>query len=105
MVDGKSQVANVATTPPVLVPSIKSPAELSEHLLDYSVRVVRVVESLPHTLAGRRIADQLLRATVSVGAHYEEASAAESREDFVHKLQIGLKELRESNYCSRSSCI
>jgi four helix bundle protein len=63
--------------------------------------VINVVESLPKTLAGRRIGDQLLRSGVSVGAHYEEAQGAESREDFVHKLQIALKELRESNYWLR----
>jgi four helix bundle protein len=63
--------------------------------------VINVVESLPKTLAGRRIGDQLLRSGVSVGAHYEEAQGAESREDFVHKLQIAFKELRESNYWLR----
>ncbi len=36
-----------------------------------------------------------------MGANYEEAQAGESREDFVHKLQIALKELRESNYWLR----
>lgn len=101
MVNGERQVAKVETMPSTPAPSIRSPAELSERLLNYSVRVIRVVESLPQTLAGRRIADQLLRAAVSVGAHYEEAQGAESRGDFVHKLQIGLKELRESSYWLR----
>ncbi len=75
--------------------------DLGERLLDYAVRVVRVAESLPKTLVGRRIADQLLRSGISVGANYEEAQGAESREDFIHKLQIALKELRESNYWLR----
>jgi len=75
--------------------------EVSERLLNYGVGAIRVVESLPRTLAGRRIGDQLLRSSISVGANYEEAQAAESREDFVHKLQIALKELRESNYWLR----
>lgn len=52
-------------------------------------------------MVGRRIGDQLLRSGISVGAHYEEAQAGESREDFVHKLSIALKELRESNYWLR----
>lgn len=75
--------------------------ELNERLLDYAVRVIKVVESLPGTLVARRVADQLLRCSLSAGANYEEARAAESREDFVHKLQIALKELRESNYWLR----
>ena len=72
--------------------------ELSERLLDYGVRVMKLVEAMPRTLAGRRIGDQLLRSGISVGAHYQEARAAESTDDFVHKLQIALKELRESHY-------
>ena len=71
--------------------------DLGERLLEYAARIVRVAESLPKTLVGRRIADQLLRSGTSVGANYEEAQGAESREDFIHKLQIALKELRESN--------
>jgi len=71
--------------------------EVSERLLDYGVRAIRVVESMPRTLVGRRIGDQLLRSSISVGANYEEAQGAESREDFVHKLQIALIEVRESN--------
>ncbi len=78
-----------------------TPHDVSERLLQYGVRVINVVESLPKTLVGRRIGDQLLRSGASVGAHYEEAQGAESREDFVHKLQIALKELRESNYWLR----
>jgi four helix bundle protein len=76
-------------------------SEVSDRLLDYGVRVIKVVESLPRTLVGRRIADQLLRSSMSIGANYEEAQGAESREDFVHKLQIALKEVRESNYWLR----
>ena len=75
--------------------------EVAERFLDYGVRIIKIVESLPHTLVGKRIGDQLLRSGISVGANYEEAQAGESREDFVHKLQIALKELRESNYWLR----
>jgi len=72
--------------------------ELGERLLDFGVRIIKVVEAMPGTLVGRRIGDQLLRSGTSVGANYEEAQAAESKVDFVHKLQLSLKELRESNY-------
>jgi four helix bundle protein len=75
--------------------------ELSERILDFGVRVVKVVGSLPNTLAGRRIGDQLLRSALSVGANFEEAQAAESQADFAHKLQIALKEMREARYWLR----
>ena len=75
--------------------------DLQQRLLEYGVRIIKLVESLPNTLTGRRIADQLLRSGTSVGANYEEARGAESRQDFAHKLQIALKELRESNYWLR----
>ncbi|MGH9445269.1 MAG: four helix bundle protein [Terriglobia bacterium] len=78
-----------------------NPPDLAERLLNYAARIIRVVEALPKTLTGRRVGDQLLRSGTAVGAHYEEARGAESRDDFVHKLQIALKELRESNYWLR----
>ena len=72
--------------------------KIGDRLLDYSARVIKLVDALPNTLVGRRIADQLLRSAMSAGANYEEAQGAESKEDFTHKLQIALKELRESGY-------
>ena len=66
---------------------------LGERLLEYGARIIKLVESLPNTLVGRRVADQLLRSGTSAGANYEEARGAESKDDFVHKLQIALKEL------------
>ena len=62
---------------------------------------MKLVASLPKTPVGRRIGDQLLRSGTSVGANYEEAQGAESKADFTHKLQIALKELRESRYWLR----
>jgi len=75
--------------------------ELGERIVEYAARIIRVVESLPKTLTGRRLGDQLLRSGTSVGANFEEAQAAESKDDFVHKLQVALKELRESKYWLR----
>jgi four helix bundle protein len=75
--------------------------DLGERLLEYGARIIKLVESLPNTLVGRHVAGQLLRCGTSAGANYEEARAAESKDDFVHKLQIALKELRESNYWLR----
>ncbi len=75
--------------------------DLAERLLDYGARIVKLVSALPPTMIGRRIGDQLLRSGTAVGANYEEARAAESQTDFIHKLQLALKEMRESNYWLR----
>ena len=75
--------------------------KIDDRLLDYSARVIKLVDSLPKTLVGRRIADQLLRSAMSAGANYEEAQGAESKVDFTHNLLITLKELRESGYWLR----
>jgi four helix bundle protein len=61
--------------------------DLDERLLEYGARIIKLVESLPRTLVGKRIGDQLLRSGTSVGANYEEAQGAESKSDFAHKLQ------------------
>jgi four helix bundle protein len=73
-----------------------TPRDLSERFLDFADRASTVVEALPDTRVGRRIADQLLRSGTSPLGNYEEACAAESKADFAHKLGICLKEVRES---------
>lgn len=70
--------------------------DLEERLLEYSARVIRLVERLPGTRAGNHIAGQLLRSGTSPLPNHGEAQAAESANDFVHKLRICLKELRET---------
>jgi four helix bundle protein len=76
--------------------------DLADRLLDFSARVGKVVDALPprKRLAGH-IASQLVRCGTAPGSHYEEGCAAESRADFVHKLRLSLKELRESRYWLR----
>ena len=75
--------------------------DLDDRLLAFGARALRLAGALPRTIAGRHIATQLLRSATSVGANYQEAQAAESRGDFAHKLQIALKEARETNYWLR----
>src|SRR5436309_3346588 len=70
--------------------------ELVERLINFSARIGKVVDALPDTRMGRHIGGQLVRSDTSPAPNYEEACAAESRADFVHKLSICLKELRES---------
>lgn len=71
------------------------PDDLSERLLNFAARIGKVVDALPNTRMGRHIAGQFVRCGTSPAPNYEEARAAESRADFVHKLAICLKELRE----------
>ena len=70
--------------------------DLEERLLEYSARIIRLVEKLPNNRSGNHIAGQLLRSGTSPLPNHGEAQAAESRRDFIHKLKICLKELRES---------
>lgn len=71
--------------------------DLLERLLDFAARVGKVVDALPETRMGRHIAGQFVRCGTSPAPNYAEACGAESRKDFVHKLSICLKELRESH--------
>ena len=70
--------------------------DLEERLLDFAARIGKVVDALPESRLGRHIAGQLVRSGTSPAPNYAEACAAESKRDFIHKLGIGLKELRES---------
>jgi len=70
--------------------------DLEERLIDFTARIVDVVEQLPPTRAGAHIAGQLIRCGTSPLANYAEAQSAESRTDFIHKLKVALKELRET---------
>ena len=70
--------------------------DLEERLLEFAVSVIRLTEGLPNTRAGNHVDGQLLRSGTSAYPNHGEAQAAESPSDFVHKLRVGLKELRES---------
>ena len=70
--------------------------ELSERLWNFAARIGRVVDALPESRLGRHVAGQLVRCGTSPPPNYDEACAAESRADFVHKISVALKELRET---------
>ena len=70
--------------------------DLEERLLEFSVRIIELVDALPNTRAGNHIAGQLLRCGTSPYGNHGEVQAAESRRDFVHKLRVCLKELKET---------
>lgn len=71
---------------------------ISERLLDFAAHIIKLVLKLEKTATGRMVGGQLTRSATSAGANYEEACGAESRADFIHKMQIVLKELKESVY-------
>ena len=75
--------------------------QLSDRLLDFAVEVIKITDALPNTVAGRHVGGQFIRAGTSCGSNYEEACGAESRSDFVHKMSIVLKELKESRFWLR----
>ena len=77
-----------------------TPDELSERLWQFAARAGKVVDALPNTRLGRHIAGQLVRCGTSAPPNYDEGRAAESRADFVHKLGIALKELKNAGMAS-----
>ena len=81
-----------------VLPKIKK-FDLEERLIDYSVLIIRIVESISSTRAGNHYAGQLVRSGTSPALNYAEAQSGESRKDFIHKLKIVLKELRETIVC------
>ena len=76
----------------------RSPTDIQQRTFEFAKRIVKLVDRLPHTLAATEIGRQLLRSGTSVGANMQEADAAESRSDFIHKVSIALKEARETRY-------
>lgn len=78
--------------------AVRRRMDIQERTFQFAVRVVKLVNRLPRTIAGMEVGRQLVRAATSVGANVEEADAAESRRDFVHKMKIAHKEAREARY-------
>lgn len=73
--------------------------DLEDRLVEFACRIIDVVENLPNTRAGNYIAGQLIRCGLAPALLYGEAQGAESSDDFVHKMKIVLKELKESRVC------
>ena len=73
--------------------------DLEDRFVEFASRIIDVVESLPSTRAGNYIAGQFVRCGLAPALLYGEAQSAESRDDFIHKMKIILKELKESRVC------
>ena len=70
--------------------------ELENRLIDFAVRVIKLVSHLPKTQAGHHLAERLLRSGTSPAAHYAEACVSEDPPDVVHQLKLCLRELNET---------
>jgi len=76
----------------------QSPRDIQKRTFDFGIRIVKMVNRLPRTLASVEIGRQVLRSGTSVGANVQEADAAESKKDFCHKMGIARKEAQETRY-------
>ena len=72
---------------------------LEDRLVDFSVLMMKVADALPKSYAGQHLSGQLTRSGTSPALNYGEAQSGESRRDFIHKVKICLKELRECTVC------
>jgi len=69
--------------------------DLENRFVDYACRMIDVIENMPNTRAGNYIAGQLIKSCISPAFNYGEVQGAESRNDFIHKMRVVLKELKE----------
>ena len=75
--------------------------DLEKRLVEFAITILKISEILFNTYAGIHLSKQIIRSGTSPALNYAEALGAESRKDFIHKIKIALKELRETNICLR----
>jgi four helix bundle protein len=75
--------------------------DLEDRLIDFAVSIIEFVENLLDTKSANHLGGQLLRSGTSPSLNYGEARGGESKADFIHKMKVCLKELRESYNCLR----
>jgi four helix bundle protein len=73
--------------------------DLEERWIEFSVLIIEIANEMPNSKAGNHLSGQLIRSGTSVSLNYGEAQSAESMRDFVHKMKVILKELRETLIC------
>jgi four helix bundle protein len=72
--------------------------ELEKRTLEFSIRLIKLLNRLPKNQINYKIIGQLFDSGTSIGANYREANGSESPKDFLHKVGISFKESRETNY-------
>jgi len=75
------------------------PHNLEELLINFSVSIIEFIDQIQNTKAGNHLSGQLLRSGTSPALNYGEAQSGESKKDFIHKIKVVLKELRETYVC------
>jgi four helix bundle protein len=70
--------------------------DMEERMVEFASHVIQVASELPRTIAGKILCTQMSRSGTSVALNYAEALSGESRRDFIHKIRLSLKELRET---------
>ena len=73
--------------------------QLEDRIIAFSASIIKLSRLLPNNFEGKHISNQLIRSGSSVALNYGEAQAGESRKDFIHKMKVSLKELRETFIC------
>lgn len=73
--------------------------DLEDRLINFSVLIIEIANEISKCKAGNHLSNQIVRSGTSVSLNYGEAQSGESRKDFIHKMSIVLKELRETNVC------
>ncbi|MCO6500599.1 MAG: four helix bundle protein [Vicingus serpentipes] len=73
--------------------------DLEDRLVEFSVLIIDIVNEIPNSKAGNHLSGQIVRSGTSVSLNYGEAQSGESKKDFIHKMKIVLKELRETFVC------
>ncbi len=80
-------------------PAKMAPQDLEGRLIEFASRIMDLAEQLPRVMTAKHLGNQMLRSGSSPALNYGEAQAAESRDDFIHKMKLCLKELRETSVC------
>lgn len=73
--------------------------DLEERLINFAVLIIEIVEEMPNKKSANHLSGQLIRSGTSPALNYGEAQSGESMKDFIHKIKIVLKELRETYIC------
>jgi len=92
-------MTNVQLTPEKTMGNTERIYDLENRLVEFAGMVIDVVEKLPKNLAAKHLGGQLVRSGTSPALNYAEAVGAESKADFIHKMGVVLKELRETRVC------
>jgi len=77
------------------------PEDIKDRTFRFALAIISLVESLPDTISAKTIGKQLIRSGTSVGANVEEATAAHSKNDFIYRMNVALREARETLYWLR----